>query len=170
MKQLGGPSLSAFFGIGSGNLAAVSAGYTVNPAINQDPTRLAVAQLDLTVAAGTPALAVGDGRGATALAAIGNNTTTFGAAGGLGPSTMTLSRYESQFAGALGQSAAAADNASTSASSVQSEANNRLTSFEGVNMDEELVNLTTYQQAFNASARLVQAVSNLYDTLMQVVN
>jgi flagellar hook-associated protein 1 FlgK len=33
-------------------------------------------------------------------------------------------------------------------------------------MDEELVLMTTYQQAFNASARLIQAASEMYDTLV----
>ena len=36
-------------------------------------------------------------------------------------------------------------------------------------MDEELIRLTTYQQAFNASARLIQAVNDLYDELLKVV-
>ncbi|OYX79748.1 MAG: hypothetical protein B7Y85_07730, partial [Brevundimonas sp. 32-68-21] len=36
----------------------------------------------------------------------------------------------------------------------------------GVNMDEELVNMTTFQQAYNASARLIQASKDMYDTLI----
>ena len=168
-RGAGGPSLSAFFGLGANNLAASASSYSVDSTIFQDPTKMAVAHLDMTVAAGQPALALGDGRGASALAAIGDALTSFGSAGGLPGATMTLSRYSSQFAGSLGRSSAAADNAKTSATSVQSEADSRRTSFEGVNMDEELIRLTTYQQAFNASARLIQAVNDLYDTLMKVV-
>ena len=33
-------------------------------------------------------------------------------------------------------------------------------------MDEELVRLTTYQRAFNASTRLIQAASDMYDVLL----
>ena len=33
---------------------------------------------------------------------------------------------------------------------------------------EELTNLTTYQQSYNASARLIQAVSNLLQILLQL--
>lgn len=168
-RGAGGPSLSSFFGIGSGNLAAAASGYSVNPAIYQDPSKMALAHLDMTVAAGTPALAAGDGRGASALAAIGETLTSFGAAGNLPAATMTLSRYASEFAGSLGRNAAAADNAKTSAESVQSEADNRRSGYEGVNMDEELIRLTTYQQAFNASARLIQAASDLYDVLLKMV-
>ena len=40
---------------------------------------------------------------------------------------------------------------------------------ESVNLDEELVNLTTYQQAFNASARMIQATKDLFDVLTQLI-
>ena len=66
-------------------------------------------------------------------------------------------------------SGAAAETRKSSAESVATEANNRRQSVEGVNLDEELVNLTTYQQAFNASARMIQAVGDLYDVLLGIV-
>jgi flagellar hook-associated protein 1 FlgK len=40
---------------------------------------------------------------------------------------------------------------------------------EGVNLDEELINLTTYQQAFNASARLIQATKDMFDVLTGIL-
>ena len=49
------------------------------------------------------------------------------------------------------------------------EAQTRLQSVEGVNLDEELVNLTTFQQAYNASARLVQASQAMITTLLNMV-
>ena len=52
---------------------------------------------------------------------------------------------------------------------IKTEADSRLSSYEGVNMDEELVNLTKYQQAFNASARMITAASQMYDTLLAMV-
>jgi len=57
----------------------------------------------------------------------------------------------------------------TRAEAVQTEAEARRQGVEGVNLDEELVNLTTYQQAFNASARMIQAASDLFDTLLNLV-
>jgi len=38
----------------------------------------------------------------------------------------------------------------------------------GVNMDEELTSLTTYQQAYAASARVLSVVDKLYETLLQI--
>ena len=82
---------------------------------------------------------------------------------------MTLTRYASEFGGDIGRKSAAADTAKTAADAVQSEADQRRQSVEGVNLDEELVNMTTYQQAFNASARVIQAAKDMYDTLIQMM-
>ena len=68
----------------------------------------------------------------------------------------------------IGRKAAAADDAKTAANAVKTEADTRRASVEGVNLDEELVNLTTYQQAYSASARLVQAVKDMYDALLNM--
>ena len=38
----------------------------------------------------------------------------------------------------------------------------------GVSLDEELMHLTTYQQAYAAGARLLTVVNQLYDTLLQI--
>ena len=98
----------------------------------------------------------------------GNVSTIFQAAGSLGQVNMTVDRYASQFGGSVGRDAADADTRKQSAASVQTEATARRQSVEGVNLDEELVNLTTYQQAFSASARMIQAAKDLFDVLIQM--
>ncbi|HZZ34428.1 MAG TPA: flagellar basal body rod C-terminal domain-containing protein, partial [Caulobacteraceae bacterium] len=168
-RGAGGPSMSELFGIGAQERGGQASRYSIDSAIQQNPSRLAFAQLDLTVPAGTPGLALGDGRGAVALALAGDVTTSFGAAGDFGALSMTVSRYASEFSGAIGRKAANADSARTNALSVQSEADSRRQSVEGVNLDEELVNMTTYQQAFNASARVIQAAKDMYDVLVGMV-
>jgi flagellar hook-associated protein 1 FlgK len=167
-----GPSMSQMFSLGTANLVGAASGYSVNPAIEANPALLATGQVNLSAGQGTGvvALSPGDGTGAAALANAGDQVANFSAAGDLPAASMTLSRYASEFAGAIGNKAAAADNAATSADSVKTEADSRLASFEGVNMDEELVNLTKYQQAFNASARMITAASQMYDTLLAMMN
>ena len=49
------------------------------------------------------------------------------------------------------------------------EASSRLSTADGVNLDSELINLTTYQQAYSASARLVTAANAMYQTLLDMV-
>ena len=73
------------------------------------------------------------------------------------------------FGGAIGRGAQAAETRKEGSEAVANEANNRRQSVEGVNLDEELVNLTTYQQAFNASARMIQAANELFDVLVNMV-
>ena len=39
----------------------------------------------------------------------------------------------------------------------------------GVNLDEELVKMTTYQQAYAAASRMIQAARDLYDIVLNMV-
>ncbi|MBX3484978.1 flagellar hook-associated protein FlgK [Phenylobacterium sp.] len=168
-RGVGGPSISQLFGIGALERQARAGRFQVNPALDANPTRVALGKLDLTAAVGQVAVRPGDGQGARALANAGEVATLFQKAGSLGQVTMTVSRYASEFGGAVGRGAAAAETRKSSAEAVANEANNRRQSVEGVNLDEELVNLTTYQQAFNASARMIQATNELFDVLLNMI-
>lgn len=164
-RGAGGPSLSELFGIGDAARTQRANRFVVNPTLVADPTKIPMAKLDLTVAAGKPALRPGDGAGALAISQSGDVNTSFQAAGALGAQTMSVSRYAAQFGAAVGQAAASAESRKDSATAVQTEADARRSAIEGVNLDEELVKLTTYQQAFNASARMIQATKDLFDVL-----
>ena len=168
-RGAGGPSVSQLFGLGVIERSSRANRLSVDAALVGDPTKLPLSKLDLTVAAGQPAVRPGDGSGAQALSQAGNQSVGFDAAGTLGAINMTLTRYASEFGGSIGRQAAAADTQKQSAASVSTEASSRRQSVEGVNLDEELVRLTTYQQAFNASARMIQASKDLFDVLTQMI-
>lgn len=161
-----GISVTEMFGIGAGVRASRADGFALRTDIRQSPSKLALAQLNLSAAAGTPALSTGDGRGALALADAGERTANFQAAGDSTGGPLSVSRYASELAGDIGGKATASKNRKDSSSALYAEATARQTSHEGVNLDEELVLMTTYQQAFNASARLIQAAKDMYDTLL----
>ncbi len=168
-RGVGGPSISQLFGLGTQARSTRAGRFDVAPSLVSDPTRVSVGKVDVTAAVGVVAVRPGDGRGALGVAGSGNIPVLFQAAGALGQVTMTVSRYASEFGGAVGRGAAAAETRQASAEAVAIEATNRRQSVEGVNLDEELVNLTTYQQAFSASARMIQAASELFDTLLSIV-
>jgi len=168
-RGAGGPSFTQLFGIGSGERAGRANQFKLDPAIVSNSSKLAFAHLDLDVAAGAPSLRSGDARGALALAAAGDVNTSFGAAGGLSDVTMTVSRYASEFSGSIARQAADAQSRADAADAVKTEADARRQSTESVNLDEELVNLTTYQQAFNASARMISAAKELFDVLTNMI-
>jgi len=168
-RGAGGPSISELFGLGVGERSARAGRFSVDATIVSDPTKLALGRLDLTVPATQPALRPGDGTGAAAIAAAGDSMATFLPAGDLGTVSMTIARYAAEFGGSIGRNAAAAETRKTSSEAVQNEAIARRQSVEGVNIDEELVRMTTYQQAFNASARMIQATKDLFDILSGLI-
>ncbi|ENZ81089.1 MULTISPECIES: flagellar hook-associated protein FlgK [Caulobacter] len=169
-RGTGGPSASQLFGIGPAERSTRGSKFYVNTAMEQNPALIPFAKLDTTqTVGGSAALAVGDGRGALALAKAGETTLDFSAAGDASAATMTVSRYSSQFAGSVARQSANASSRKDAADAVSSEVQSQRQSEEGVNLDEELINLTTYQQAFNASARLIQATKDMFDTLTGIL-
>ena len=169
-RIVGGASISNFFGLGENARAQRTASFFIRPDIAQNPAHLALAQLNLAAPAGTPTLGIGDATGADALSQAGQITATFDPAGAMGRVSQTLSDYAAGVAGSIARKAAAADSAQTSAAAVAAEADARRTSVEGVNLDQELMQLTTYQQSYNASARMLQAVKDMFDTLLNMTN
>ena len=168
-RGAGGPSISELFGLGTNERASRASSLTVNSTIAADSTKLSLNKLDLTVAATQPAIRPGDGRGAQALATAGAASTHFAAAGTLGALATTVNNYASQFGGGIGRLAQSADSQKQASSAVVAEATSRMQSAESVNLDEELIRLTTYQQAFNASARMIQATKDLFDVLINII-
>ena len=164
-----GVSVTELFGIGGGVRASRADGFSLRTDIRQSPARLALAQLNLSAAVGASALSPGDGRGALLLADAGERAANFSAAGDSSGGTISVSRYASELSGEIGGKASAAKNRNDTAAALATEATARQTAYEGVNLDEELVLMTTYQQAFNASARLIQAAKDMYDTLLGMI-
>ncbi|CAN5437797.1 flagellar hook-associated protein FlgK [soil metagenome] len=164
-----GVSMTELFGLGGGVRSSRADGFSVRSDININPNKLALAQLNLSAATGTAALSAGDGRGALALTDAGQKSVNFAAAGGSVGGQQSIARYASDLSGDIGARAAASKTRADSAEAIQTEAQARQTSHEGVNLDEELVMMTTYQQAFNASARLIQSAKDMYDTLLGMI-
>lgn len=163
-----GPSVTQLFGISPNLRAQRAANFSLRADIAGDSTKLSLAQFNQAAVAGQSALSKGDARGALALAAAGETNATFDPAGSVGALTATLSQYGAQMSGSVAQRAMAATTLKLNAESVAAEAEARRASIEGVNLDEELIKLTTFQQSYNASARLIQAVNELFDTLMRL--
>ena len=161
-------SISQLFGIGSAARTAAAGTYGVRSDIATNPGLLQTSAVTLGGASGTSVLASGDTSGADAFATAGQTSVAFDAAGEAAATTTTLSGYASNLSGDIATKAAAAATAATSAASVATETQSRLSSAEGVNVDQEMISLTTYQQAYSASARLVQATSDMFTALMNI--
>jgi flagellar hook-associated protein 1 len=161
-------SFSQTFGLG-GVASGRADGLRLNDKILNNPSQLSMAQVDLNAVAGRPALVSGDGKGAQIMAAIGQDNARFQRAGLNEGGISSLNKYAADLAGQVGNAAAAAKSRLEGAKAISNEANTRRQSYEGVNLDEELVNLTTFQQAYSASSRLIQAAKDMYDVLLNMI-
>ena len=160
-----GVSLTKLLGIGSDQLAQQAAGFSVTPDVANDPTRLAFATPDVT---SSTVVGSGDSSGLAALQNLFTSRQNFVKAGDIGAQSVTLNDYASEFyQDAATRSAAATDNA-TSQSARLTEAQTRQASTSGVNLDEELTNMMSYQQAYAAGARLLNVADQLLSTLLQI--
>jgi flagellar hook-associated protein 1 len=131
----------------------------VNPSLVANPSLL-----NGTAAVPSPgiagALARSIAQSSPVFAPVGNFTA---------PQAMTLSQYAGQI---IGQNSTAAANASDNSQFQQGVLNNvssRAQSVSGVNMDEELANLTVYENAYAASGRVIQTVNAMYTALLAIV-
>jgi flagellar hook-associated protein 1 FlgK len=165
-----GFSFTKLFGIGDNNLANQASGFGITPAVSNAPQRIGLATPGITAAsaAGDSIVLAGDNSGAIALQNVMTATRSFSAAGGMAAQTASLSDYAAAFYQAVSTQSNNVTQAQTTQDGRLQEAQSRLASNSGVNMDEELTNLTTYQQAYAAGARILSVVDQLYTTLLQI--
>lgn len=166
-----GLSLSQLFGMGDAARLSRSENFTVRSDLRTNSSAIAFSRLNITGATvpGDLILTEGDGRGGQALYDALTTPRRFDAAGGFSAGTGSLQEYGARLSGDVGTRAARAERAAESAQSVKQSADQKRMDVEGVNMDEELANMILYQQSYNAAARMIQASSEMIDTLLNMV-
>jgi len=164
-----GVSFSRLFGVGERWSMDQAIGVGVVDRVRADHTQLALASVDLTVAAGEPAVAIGDGSGALALQSIQSAAIQFSAAGDLSAVRATLSDYAGQILAQSGQEAARVGGLGADREALKMELTARRDSIAGVNLDEELSNMILFQNAYNAAARMITTANEMYDSLLRIV-
>jgi flagellar hook-associated protein 1 FlgK len=165
-----GMSFSDLFGLGDQQAANFASGFSVNPSIAATPDTLAFAQLniDSTTVAGDSVVGHGDSSGALALQNVGQTAQSFAATGGFSARNATLGDYAASFYQDMALASQTATSNQTAQDDRLQEAQSRQSNVSGVSLDEELTNMTTYQQAYSASARVLTVVQQLYTTLLQI--
>ena len=169
--QRGGTGLSftSLFGIGDNNLVNQAVNFAVTPQVTSAPQRIGMATAQLAGAVpGDTIVSAGDNSGALALQSVITQNRNFGNAGGLAAQFGSLSDYAATFYQSLSTRSNTVTQAQTTQDDRLQEAQTRMSANSGVSLDEELTNLTTYQQAYAAGARLLTTVNQLYDTLLQI--
>ena len=158
------------FGISATARETRATSLSLNSEIVADPRKLAFARPDLSgVSVGQVGVGLGDSRGAQALFDVSRLRHTFSGPTGTTGRAMTLADFASSLGGDIGSRAANAEADKASATAFSTEANARRSNVEGVNLDEELVKLTSYQQAYSAAARMIRAADEMYQALLNAV-
>lgn len=122
--------------------------FAVNQALLDDPSLLAIAR---------PTSGVGganDGAGAGAIAALGGSA-----------AAQAVATAVTQ----IGAASRIATDRGETASAFAAEIETRILSERGVNLDEELSNLIQFQRAYNANARVIAAIDELYQSLLSIL-
>ncbi len=162
---------SDFFGVGRVYQMDQAFQVTVRSDIVADPSQLALAKLDLSAAAlaGTdPALTVGDNRGVVGLQDAGTTNIAFAQAGDLSPTTTTITAYAGSVLSDFALKADEVVERESDADALASEISARIISQSGVNLEEELANMILFQNAFNASARLLTTTKEMFEELLAI--
>jgi flagellar hook-associated protein 1 len=163
-------SFGQVFGVTAGAREARATSLTVNADIAADPRKLGFARADLsTLSVGQLGVGLGDSRGAQALFDVSRANFVFEGVTGAPGRAMNLGDFASALGGDVGTRAGQAERDQESATAFASEAAARRSNVEGVNLDEELVKLTSFQQAYSAAARMIRAADEMYEALLNAV-
>jgi flagellar hook-associated protein 1 FlgK len=127
----------------------------VSAALRADPNLLVVGYPDPT----TGVVAAGDNRAALAMAGLSEQKV-------LGGGSASLTDYYAETIGVLGARTATANRLVETQALVTQTIQNQREQVSGVSLDEEMIELTKAQRAFEASAKLVVVVDELLDTVV----
>lgn len=142
--------------------AGVVGGALLTYTPGREAESLAVAVTDpaeIAAAGSGPPIAEYDGGNAEALAALRSALVADGGTINLDDSIRSLVAY-------VGELTAAATSGANSQAAMTAAAENSRMQSHGVSIDEEMVNLITYQRAYEAAARVMTAVDESLDTLI----
>jgi flagellar hook-associated protein 1 FlgK len=132
-----------------------------------NPTRLSAAKLDVTTPPLTAVLGgVGDNRAARAVSQSLNAEYDMLARGKLPATNVSLGNYASQMIATAAIDAKQASDVAERDVVMSDALQFKEASFSGVNMDEELARLIQLQQAYTVAAKIVSAVDEMLDQLI----
>jgi len=152
----------------SGNQVTGYAGrITINPAVLADPSRLIVYSTSPQTPAGDTS------RSDFILSQLTSSTSTFSPTSGVGSTTTpfkgSLLSFVQQFTSLQGNAATSAQQVADGQNVVVNTLQNKFSSSSGVDIDEELANLLSLQNAYSANARVISTVNSLYQALLQTI-
>ncbi len=165
-----GFSMSGIFGLGIEGPSERARSLGIRADLSLTPALLPSSGFDTdALSPGDLALAPGDNTGALAFQNALNQTMSYHDMSGTKLASMTISDLAAEVASDTGARASYLEGRADAAYALRDEAEFRRSGVEGVNLDEEMVRMTTYQQSYAAASRLISAARDMYDTLLNLV-
>lgn len=169
-RGTGSMAMSSLFGLGTEGPSERARSLTLRDEIRLNPSRLATAGLNpAATTVGSLGVAAGDNSGVLALQSAFDGSFSMRTISGADFLNLSISDAASQIASQAASKANVYENRAEASLALKSEAETRRASAEGVNLDEEMVRMTIYQQSYSAASRLIQASKDMYDVLLNMV-
>jgi flagellar hook-associated protein 1 FlgK len=121
------------------------------------------------IAASSSATAAGDNSVALAIAALQDKRPLVSGGGATMLDGLSISEYYNRMVTNVGSAVNSADTLMQSQESVISQLTAQQDAVAGVSLDEEMTNLIEFQKSYQAAAKVVTTVSEMYDTIIQMV-
>ena len=160
--------LNDFYTMGTTSGVSVAGTIAVRSDIATNPNLVANATATASAGVGAVAVSVGDGSAMTALATSLAGTNSFDAAGGLPASSVSFEQYSASMLAYTVNLSANNERELSFSVSYQESLEFRASSASGVNLDEELSNMILLENAYQASARVLQVASEMLELLANI--
>ncbi len=162
-------AFSHYFGLNDLFTGTGAIDFAVNTTISKDPARLVTGRLSTSAASGETGVTIGDNTAILDLSKVTETANSFSAVGGLLAGTFTLGEYAGAITGLNAARGSEAEARLALEQDLQNSIDHRAATFSGVNVDEEMANMITLQNAFSASAKVMTAANEMLDALLQMV-
>jgi flagellar hook-associated protein 1 FlgK len=160
--------LNDFFVMGTTATATTAGTIRVRPDIDANPNLIATATVNAAAGVGTTALTRGDGSAMARLAAALDGENAFDAAGGLPAARISFEQYAASMLSFMANQTSNVERELTFSQSYTQTLEFQAAATSGVNLDEELSNMILLQNAYQASARVMQIAAEMLELLSTI--
>ncbi|MDR6873672.1 flagellar hook-associated protein 1 FlgK [Bosea sp. BE125] len=163
--------LSDYFGLNDLLTGSSAATISVRSDLLATPGLLATSALSTaaTLTVGASVVSVGESSVAEAMNDALSGNHSFIAAGKLKASTTSFADYATGIVSTIATTASSASTALDTGTSARQSLADSLSSQSGVNVDEETARLSELEQQYAMAGQLLEALNNMFDTLLQAV-
>ena len=142
----------------------------VNDTLIEDPDRISRGRVQFDQSTGRYQLSPGDNQIAQAMAEMLSGQVSFDAAGSLSAGGVTFSEYSASIVSFSPTMGSAVERDHRFQTDLKDALELKHASLSGVNLDQEMSNLLTFQQTYAASAKVISATSQMFDILNNLID